>query len=99
MPSALVSVLDVGCGSQLVGFNVNPVLSMLTLTSRTWVTIPSMIVGIGSLPVRSMLTCAGYGLTFRPKWITTVPRWNGPITAELTDTTESGTPRKGPDRY
>ncbi len=54
-------------GSQLVGFSVNPERSMLTRMSRTWVTIPSMIVGIGSLPVGSIADLRGVRVDLQPE--------------------------------
>jgi hypothetical protein len=54
--------------------------------------IPSMIVGIGSDVDGSTLTCAVAGSMRSPKRITTVPRSNGPTTAEVTLTSENGSP-------
>ncbi len=60
--------------------------------------MPWMIVGIGSEVDGLTLTCAVYGSMFSPKRNTTVPRSNGPTTAEVTLTSENGAPRNGPAR-
>src|SRR5690242_8496591 len=69
---------------------------MLTLTSLTWIGMPSRIVGNGSVvTTRSAVV----GSTWIAALTTTVPRLYGPVTAGTTTDKPNGSPPYGPVRY
>jgi hypothetical protein len=72
-PSALVIVPVMLIGSQLVGLNVKPLRSIVTLTCWICRGIPSMICGNGSVVT---VICAVRGSTSIFARVTIVPRLN-----------------------
>ena len=85
-PARLVSVEVRLSGAQLVGLNVNPGRSSVTVTPRSWIGMPSRIVGSGSLCTLMLPSL----LTWIPTRTVTLPRSYGPATAGTTTDRENG---------
>ncbi len=83
---------------QLVGFSVKSGRSIETRISRTCVTIPSMILGIGSEPVGSIETCAVYGSICKAEADHDRAEVERADHRRVIDTTDNGSPWNGPER-
>src|ERR1700679_3493682 len=82
-------------GAQLVGLNMKPGRSIVTLTLRISSRIPSRIVGNGSVVT---VIWAVWGSTLTAARTTMFPRLKGPATAGTTTLNPNGAPLYGPVR-
>ena len=84
-----MSVAEIWCGEQLVGFTLKPGLLTFTLTFRNLNGTPERICFNGS---EVTVTAAVFGSTVIAERTTSLPRLNAPVTAGTTIDRPKGAP-------